>query len=285
MYQSGKLDAALLGPQASKELKNQKGYTLRKTASTIYLEMNQKKAPFNNENFRKALSLAINRKELANSVGGAAEPADTLSPENMTEVKGKDYTNLVRGTATKQFNTYNKKQAQAYWKKAQKELGKKSVSFSILTYDDDASKKGGEFLQSSIESALKGVNVRVQSIPKKTALDHAGSGDYDVFLMGWTADFSDPISFLDLNTSKNSQNWEKYSDSTYDKLVAESKVTPSETTRWNDLVKAEQRIISTQGVTPLYHPEEAWMVRSTVKGVVYNGAGAPYNFKEAYIAN
>ena len=285
LYQSGKLDAALLGPQASKELKNQKGYTLRKTASTIYLEMNQKKAPFNNENFRKALSLAINRKELANSVGGAAEPADTLSPENMTEVKGKDYTNLVRGTATKQFNTYNKKQAQAYWKKAQKELGKKSVSFSILTYDDDASKKGGEFLQSSIESALKGVNVRVQSIPKKTALDHAGSGDYDVFLMGWTADFSDPISFLDLNTSKNSQNWEKYSDSTYDKLVAESKVTPSETTRWNDLVKAEQRIISTQGVTPLYHPEEAWMVRSTVKGVVYNGAGAPYNFKEAYIAN
>lgn len=164
-------------------------------------------------------------------------------------------------------------------------MGKKSVSFSILTYDDDASKKGGEFLQSSIESALKGVNVRVQSIPKKTALDHAGNGDYDVFLMGWTADFSDPISFLDLNTSKNSQNWEKYSDSTYDKLVAESKVTPSETTRWNDLVKAEQRIISTQGVTPLYHPEEAWMVRSTVKGVVYNGAGAPYNFKEAYIAN
>ena len=52
---------------------------------------------------QKALSLAINRKELANSVGGAAEPADAFS-ENMTEVKGKDYTNLVRGTATKQFS-------------------------------------------------------------------------------------------------------------------------------------------------------------------------------------
>ena len=285
LYQSGKLDAALLGPQASKELKNQKGYTLRKTSSTIYLEMNQKKAPFNNENFRKALSLSIDRKELASSVGGAAEPADTLSPENMTKVKGQDYTDLVRGTATKQFNTYNKKQAQAYWKKAQKELGKSSVSFSVLTYDDDASKKGGEFLQSSIESALKGVNVRVQSIPKKTALDHAGNGNYDVFLMGWTADFSDPISFLDLNTSKNSQNWEHYTDSTYDKLIAESKVTPSETTRWNDLVKAEQRIIDKQGVTPLYHPEEAWMVRPSVKNVVYNGAGAPYNFKEAYVEN
>ncbi|MCJ2172502.1 peptide ABC transporter substrate-binding protein [Lactobacillus kefiranofaciens] len=284
LYQAGKLDAALLGPQASKQLKHQKGYTLRKTASTIYLEMNQKKKPFSNENFRKAISLAVNRKELANSVGGAAEPADTLSPENMTEVNGKDYTDLVRGTATKKFNTYNKQQAQAYWKKAQKELGTE-CSFAILTYDDDASKKGGEFLQSAIESALKGVDVKVQSIPKKTALGHAGNGDYDVFLMGWTADFSDPISFLDLNTTHNSQNWEKYSDSTYDKLVAESKVTPSEAKRWDSLVKAEQRIIDTQGVTPLYHPEEAWMVRSSVKNVVYNGAGAPYNFKEAYVEN
>lgn len=285
LYQSGKLDAALLGPQASKELKNQKGYTLRKTASTIYLEMNQKKKPFSNENFRKAISLSVNRKELANSVGGAAEPADTLSPENMTKVNGKDYTDLVRGDATKKFNTYNRKEAQAYWKKAQKELGKSSVSLTILTYDDDASKKGGEYLQSAIESALKGVNAIVQSISKKTALDHAGNGDYDVFLMGWTADFSDPISFLDLNTTNNSQNWEKYSNSTYDKLIAESKVTPSETTRWNSLIKAEQRIIDTQGVTPLYHPEEAWMVRPTVKGVIYNGAGAPYNFKNAYVEN
>ena len=285
LYQSGKLDAALLGPQASKELKSQKGYTLRKTSSTIYLEMNLKKKPFSNENFRKAISLAIDRKELANSVGGAAEPADTLSPENMTKVNGKDYTDLVRGEATKQFDVYNKKEAQAFWKKAQQELDKKSVSFAILTYDDDASKKAGEYLQSTIESTLKGVNVRVQSIPKKTALNHAGNGNYDVFLMGWTADFSDPISFLDLNTSKNSQNWEKYSDSTYDKLIADSKVTPSETKRWDDLVKAEQRIISTQGVTPLYHPEEAWMVRPTVKNVIYNGAGAPYNFKDAYVTN
>lgn len=88
-----------------------------------------------------------------------------------------------------------------------------------------------------------------------------------------------------MNTTHNSQNWEKYSDSTYDKLVAESKVTPSEFKRWDSLVKAEQRIIDTQGVTPLYNLEEAWMVRSSAKNVVYNVAGAPYNFKEAYVEN
>ncbi|MDE7056665.1 MAG: peptide ABC transporter substrate-binding protein, partial [Lactobacillus sp.] len=115
--------------------------------------------------------------------------------------------------------------------------------------------------------------------------NRAAAGNYDIFLMGWNADFNDPISFLDLNTTGNSQNWEKWSNKEYDKLVADSKTTPKESKRWDDLVKAEQLIINQQGVTPLYHPEEAWMIRPSVKNVVYNGAGANYDFKNAYVAN
>lgn len=286
LYQSGKLDAALLSPQASKQLKNQKGYTLRQSASTIYLEMNQgKKNGLENVNLRRAISMSINRKELANAVGGANKPATTLSAEGMTQVDGKDYTDLVKNNDTKQELTYNPKKAKKLAAKALKELGKKKVSYSILAYDDDASKKGAEFIQSNIEENLKNVNITVSSIPKKSALNRAGNGDYDIFLMGWNADFSDPISFLDLNTTNNSQNWEKWSNKEYDKLIADSKITSSDSKRWDDLVKAEQLIINQQGVTPLYHPEEAWMIRPSVKNVVYNGAGANYDFKEAYVAN
>lgn len=34
---------------------------------------------------------------------------------------------------------------------------------------------------------------------------------------------------------------------------------------------------------PLYYTNEATLVKTSVKGVVFNGAGSPYNFKEAYI--
>lgn len=286
LYQSGKLDAALLSPQGSKQLKNQKGYTLRQSSSTIYLELNQgKNNGLKNTDLRRAISMAIDRKGLADAVGGANKPATTLSAEGMTQVDGKDYTDLVKNDDTKKELTYNPKQAKALFKKALKELGKSNLTYTILAYDDDASKKGAEFIQSSLEDNLKGLNIKVSSIPKKAALNRAAAGNYDIFLMGWNADFNDPISFLDLNTTGNSQNWEKWSNKEYDKLVADSKTTPKESKRWDDLVKAEQLIINQQGVTPLYHPEEAWMIRPSVKNIVYNGAGANYDFKNAYVAN
>jgi oligopeptide transport system substrate-binding protein len=66
-------------------------------------------------------------------------------------------------------------------------------------------------------------------------------------------------------------------------LVAASKTTSSSSQRWNDLAKAEQIIIEQQGVTPLYHAASAWMIRPSVKNVVFNGAGANYDFKTAYV--
>ncbi len=46
------------------------------------------------------------------------------------------------------------------------------------------------------------------------------------------------------------------------------------------MVAAERALLEDQGVTPLYYTNEA---PPSVKGVVFNGTGSPYNFKEAYI--
>ena len=283
LYQSGKLDVALLAPQATKQLKNQSGYTIRPASSTQYLQLNEKNKLFQNTDFRRALSLSVNRKALASAVGGANKPVTTFSPNSMTEVNGKDYTELVKTAETDKLMTYNPTLAKSYWKKAQKALGQSKVNFTLLTYDDDDAKKAGEYLQSAIESNLKGVNVRVNSLPKKTALVRGQNGNFDALLMGWQADFTDPISFLDLNTSNASYNWGKWANKEYDKYVAASKTTGNENTRFEDLAKAERVLLTEQGVVPLYQPAEAWMVRPTVKGVVYNGAGANYNFKYAYV--
>lgn len=75
----------------------------------------------------------------------------------------------------------------------------------------------------------------------------------------------------------------KWSNKEYDKYVAASKTTSSTCDRFKDLAKAEQILLEEQGVTPLYHPIEAWMVKPSVKGVIYNGAGANYSFKYAYL--
>lgn len=283
LYQSGKLDAAFLDAQATKSLKGKTGYTQRKMSTTQYLSYNIKKHPeFKNKNLRLAISMAINRKELASTLGGAATPATTFDPEGMTTVNGKDYTDTVKNAATEKATTYNVTEAKRLYKQALKETGKKKISFTLLGDDDDTAKKAAEFVQSQLENNL-GIDVQVQSIPKKTRINRMMSGNFDVVSTGWNADFADPISFLDLQTTGASYNYGKWSNKTYDKYVAASKTTGSTSTRFDDLAKAEQILLEEQGVTPLYHPVEAWMVKPSVKGVIYNGAGANYSFKYAYL--
>lgn len=283
LYQSGKLDAAFLDASATRSLKGKTGYTQRKMSSTQYLSYNLKKRKeFQNVYLRQAISLAINRKELVKTLGGAATVADTFDPDGMTTVGGKDYTDTVRNADTKKYDTYNVALAKQLYKKALKQLGKKSISFTLLGDDDDTAKKAAEFVQSQLETNLK-MDVSVQSIPKKTRLNRMMSGNFDVVSTGWNADFSDPISFLDLQVTGNSYNYGKWSNKTYDKYVAASKTTSSTSERFSDMAKAEQVLLEQQGVTPLYHPIEAWMVKPNIKGVIYNGAGANYSFKYAYV--
>lgn len=284
LYQSGKLDAAILDAQGTKQLKNQTGYTVRERANTQYLSYNMAKHPeFKNAKFRQAISLAINRKTLANALGGANQAAKTFTAPGIVSIDGKDYTSYVETGKADEYMTYNPKKAQALFKQALKELGKKNVSFSLLGYDDDTSKKATETIQSQLEENLKGLSVNVQTMPKKSALDRMFAGNFDVSFSGWNGDFADPITFLDLMTPSNSQNFGKWNNAQYDKLIKDSKSTNNTNDRWKDLEDAEKVLLEDQGVTPLFHQQEAWMVRPSVKGVVYNGAGASYSFKTAYI--
>lgn len=282
LYQSNKLDATILDSQQTKNLKHQKGYTLRDTAATFYLQFNQKKKIFQNADLRRAISMSINRKALGSALGGANTPATSLTSKGVVNHDGKDWSEVV---GDKKNAAYNPTEAKKLYKKALKELGVKNVSFTILSDDTDSGQKTTETLQSQLEENLKGMKVSVANVPFKTRLNRSTSGNFDVVVSGWSADFADPISFVDLFTSKNAQNNGKWSNSQYDKLIADSKTTADTTKRWNDLEKAEKILLSDEGIAPLYYKTEAWLVRPDIKGIVYNGAGLNYNFKNTYVAN
>ena len=282
LYQSNKLDATILDSQQTKNLKHQKGYTLRDTAATFYLQFNQKKKIFKNADLRRAISMSINRKALGSALGGANTPATSLTSKGVVNHDGKDWSEVV---GDKKNAAYNPTEAKKLYKKALKELGVKNVSFIILSDDTDSGQKTTETLQSQLEENLKGMKVSVANVPFKTRLNRSTSGNFDVVVSGWSADFADPISFVDLFTSKNAQNNGKWSNSQYDKLIADSKTTADTTKRWDDLEKAEKILLSDEGIAPLYYKTEAWLVRPDIKGIVYNGAGLNYNFKNTYVAN
>ncbi|MGN1406954.1 peptide ABC transporter substrate-binding protein [Lactobacillus sp.] len=284
LYQSNKLDATSLDSSQTKQLKNQKGYTSLNQGATFYLQFNvAKNKDLANANIRKALSLAVNRKGLTTTLGGNSLPANTLTPTQLTDVNGEDYTKRISKSAETLYPaTPNKSEAVKYFNKGLKELGKSKISFKILSDDTDAGNKTTESLQSNFESTFgKKVSVSVQNLPFKTRLSRSTAGNFDIVVSGWSADFADPISFLDLFTSTNAENNGKWKNSEYDKLVADSKTTASSSKRWDDLTKAEEILLNNVGVSPLYYDTNVWMIRPSVKNVIQNRG--TWNFKTAYI--
>ena len=284
LYQSGKLDATSLSAEQAKQLKGQSGYTVRQAASTFYFQYNQTKPEFQNKKIRQAISMVIDRKEFVNKVlGNGSIPSKGLVSTGLATRNGKDFADA---SYVKDGATVNFAKAKKLWAEGLKEIGKDSLTFGLLSDDTDGAKKTTEFIQSAIESNLKGAKVECANVPFKTRLNRTNQGQFDVVISAWGADFADPISFLDMFTSNNSYNAGKWKNAQYDKLIEASKSTDAGNAgkRWNDLVSAEKILIQEQGISPLYQQATAWMVKPKVKGVIYNSAGANYNFKNAYVS-
>ncbi|WP_425270536.1 peptide ABC transporter substrate-binding protein [Ligilactobacillus ubinensis] len=283
LYQSGKLDQTYLDATQARELKNNKEFVAYHQARTNYLEYNQTKKALKNKKIRQAIAYAINRKQLVNKVlGNGSMTVTGLVSKDLASYNGTDFS---KAQATGTGAVYNLQKAKKLWKEGLKELGVSKLSLSLLGDDDDVSKSVTTYLQSQLEQHLSGLSVSVSNVPKKTRISKSQSGDFDLVLSGWAADFSDPISFVDMFTTNGSYNNGKWSNTTYDNLIAAAKGTDAsnEKARWSDMVKASQLLNNDQAIAPLYQLSQAAMLKSDVKGIIYNTAGVQFNWKNAYV--
>ena len=282
LYQTGKLDAAILDTQAAKFMKGKKGYTVLTLGNTTYLSYNYKKEKmFRNANLRRALSMAINRKQLLATIGDYNTQATTFSATNVV-LDDENFADYVEkhDTDNNKYVEYDKTEAQKYFKKALKELKTKKISFTLMADDDDSYKKQTEFIQSALTEAFGDqISVSVSNLPKTTRVARQLAGKYQVVLGGLTSDFPDPYHFLSYMTSGQAYNFGKWTNKSYDKAVKAS-LTMNKQKRKAALLKAEQIIINQQPVSPLYHMGQAWMIRPNIKNLVFNGEYP--DFKHTY---
>lgn len=273
LYQTGKLDAAILDTQAAKSMKGKKGYRVLTLGNTTYLCYNYKKKKiFRNVNLRRAISMAINRKQLLSTIGTYNTQAKTFSATNVV-LDGKNFAQEAESanSSVNKYVEYDLKSARSYFKKALKELGVKKVSFTLMADDDDSYKKQTEFIQSALTEAFGGkMTVSVNNLPKTTRVSRQIANNFDVVLGGLTSDFPDPYHFLAYMQSGQTYNFGKWSNKEYDKAVKAS-LTMDKTKRRKALLKAEKILIDQEAISPLYHMGQAWMIRPNIKNLVFNG--------------
>ncbi len=270
LFQDGQADDVILTGELAQQMANDEAFVSEPLARTSYIELNQREedSPFRNEDLRKAISYAIDRDALVTSILGDGSLASTgLIPKGMT-FNPTDNTDFV--DEAESVIEYDQEKAKEHWEKAKEALGIDSLSFEILASDTDSTKKAIEYIQSAIQDTLDGVKVSLSPVPFSVRLDRSNSGDFDVVMGGWGADYADASSFTDLFVTDNSYNRGRWTSEEYDAAVKSSATTNAGNpdARWQDLLDAEKIIMDQQGVIPVYQNVEAHLRAPKVKGVV-----------------
>nr|WP_278745331.1 peptide ABC transporter substrate-binding protein [Ligilactobacillus agilis] len=292
LYQQGKLDMTPLSSQQVKNYKNSSEFKQYPYSYVAFLAYNfnatnaANKKALNNQNIRRALSLALDRKVLTKKVFGDGSQVPTGFVANDLAKNPQTGVDFSKEQAVTKTVAYDANLAKKYWRKGLTETGLKELTFNILASSDTPTNDAlTQYLQSQYTKVLPGLKVKVQNIPGKSALERARKGEFDIYVSGWGGDFNDPITFLQIPLTGTSYNYGNYSNSEYDRLIAKAtnEDANDKLARWNDLVAAAKLFNSQQGVSPLYQQTTAYLQKKRVKGIIHNTAGTQWNYKYAYL--
>ncbi|MGN0463405.1 MAG: ABC transporter substrate-binding protein [Acutalibacteraceae bacterium] len=185
------------------------------------------------------------------------------------------------------------------------EATKKFTDVPELTYlynTNEGHKAVAEYIQGAL--ANYGITLQLENQEWNTFLNTRKAGDYAVARNGWLADYNDPISFLDMWITDSGNNDVQFGKGanknlklydldltpygydtkvtggtwaeTYDVLIKTIKTCEDNEVRYKLMHLAEDMLMSTGCITPLYFYTDLFMLSKSVDGFFSNPLGYKY---------
>lgn len=254
---------------------------------TYYLSMNLNKAPFNNKNVRKALSLAIDRDYVANTVmQGTYTPAYNYVGTGVDDVDPGKF--LENSKAANGGKTYISEDYKANLEEAKKALAEagypEGKGFPTITYStNDAGyhKAVAEYLQQVYKDL--GITMNIDIVDWSSFTPKRRAGEYEMARNGWVMDYNDASNMIELFYSSNGNNDGKYNNPAFDKAMNDSKVA-DKTAHFAALHEAEKIVIEDYGFIPVAYYNDFWLQSTSLKGTWHSPYGYWY-LQYAYLAD
>lgn len=261
---------------------------------------------------RRAIGLLVDRNYIVEQIAqGGQTAASSFVPAAMRDADGSAfYENAgaeeYPGYYDVSSNAYEDNFAQAigilrkYY--AYDEQTGQFQNFPTLTYlynNSDAHRAVGEYLQNVLAGV--GITLNLQNQEWNTFLNTRKDGEFSLARNGWVADYSDPICFLDMWTSDSGNNDIQYGKGehtetaiysldltpygrdvkvekgtwaqTYDVLIQAIKTESKEENRYAMMHLAEDMLMETGCVMPLYYYADLYMLDDSVTGFYTNDMG------------
>ena len=264
---------------------------------------------------RYAISLLFDRNYIVEEIGQAGQlPASSFVAMGMTDADGSEfYKNAGSSDAFDGYYDVSKEAYEDNYAEAYAILSKyyevdengMFTNFPSLTYlynTSEGHKAIGEYLQTAL--AAIGITMNLENQEWNTFLNTRKNGDYSVARNGWLADYNDPICFLDMWITASGNNDVQFGKEnhaslaiydldltdlgydvkvengtwaeTYDVIIPMIKTCTDNEKRYALMHKAEDLLMSTGAIVPLYFYTDIYMVDDSVEGFFANPLGYKY---------
>ncbi len=264
---------------------------------------------------RYAISLLFDRNYIVDEIGQAGQvPASSFVAMGMTDADGSEFYKNA-GSSDEFDGYYNvaKEAFEANYAEAYAILSKyyevnemgQLTNFPTLTYlynTSEGHKAIGEYLQSALAGI--GITMNLENQEWNTFLNTRKNGDYSIARNGWLADYNDPICFLDMWITASGNNDVQFGKEnhanlaiydldltdlgydvkvengtwaeTYDVIIPLIKTCTDSAKRYALMHKAEDLLMSTGAIVPLYFYTDIYMLDDSVEGFFANPLGYKY---------
>ena len=250
-------------------------FYLDEIMGTYYISLNDQEEPFTDVRVRKALSLAIDRDYVANTImQGIYTPAAALVGPGIVDENGYFMDNANGG------EPYISDDYEANLEEAKSLLAEAGYpdgeGFPTITYS--ANDAGyhipvAEYVQQAWGDL--GITVNIDKVEWSSFLPLRRAGDYDVSRNGWSMDYNDPSNMLELFTTNNGNNDGKYANPEFDQVIEDSRVA-DKTTHFEKLHEAEDILMNDAACIPVAYYNDFWLQSPSLKGTWHSPYGYWY---------
>lgn len=278
-YTSGEVDMIKDVPtEEIPSLQGNKEFHVDPIIGTYYVSLNLQKEYFQDARVRKALSLAIDRNYVANTLmQGTYSPASAIVGPGWLDTDGSSFAeNANGGTPYIDNDNFdaNLEEAKKLLEEAGYPNGEGFPQIEYTTNDAGYHKVVAEYLQQAW--AAIGIDLKVNIVEWASFTPMRRNGEFDIARNGWVGDYTDPSNILELFCTTNGNNDGKYTNADFDAAIEDSRVTTDAATRSADLHKAEDALMNDAGCIPIAYYNDFWLQSSKITGAWHSANGFWY---------
>jgi len=243
-----------------------------------YLQINITRPPMNDIRVRKAFSLSLDREALAR-FRRVAKPLSAFIPGG-----------IYPGYPTAKGDGFDPKRAkellaEAGYKDAAGNFDPSKFPIKDVEYTyntTDTNRQVAELLQAQWKQNL-GLTVPLKNMETRTFFSSRNKLEYKgLSRSGWFGDYMDPFTFLSLFQTPTGNNGTGWWEKSYVDKLDDANRTKDPIERFRKMGIAEQQLLDSGAVIPIWVTSTDWMKKPYVKGM-YPNPGSLYAWKFVYI--